>query len=215
MAYDEDLLNRLTKILSKTHQIEQKKMFGGVCIMLNGNMLCGVESNRLMLRVGPDKYQYALSLKHAVKMDFTGKPLKGFIFVKPAGYKSEKDLRKWLELGLKFVSSLPAKKKASQNYPDSTPLKKVKNFGPVTSGELTSIGFNNIGQIRQLGFEETCRKWVQYYPERLNTNAFLGIICSIENTVWTKATAEHRKAAHSLAKMLRAEFGINPVGRHR
>ncbi len=143
-------------------------------------------------------------------MDFTGKPLKGFIFVSEDGYKTDRDLKRWIDLGLSFVSTLPAKKKASSKYPDSTPLRKVKNFGPVTSGELNSIEIVTIGQIRKFGFEETCRKWVQYYPERLNANAFLGIICSIENTLWTKATAEQRKAAHSMTRLLRSEFGLPP-----
>ena len=68
-------------------------------------------------------------------------------------------------------------------------------------------------QIVQMGFEETCRKWVQFYPERLNANAFLGVICSIENTVWTCATKSQREAAHGLVKALRSEFGLPKVRR--
>lgn len=209
MSYDEKLLQRVLKTLTNIKNIEQKKMFGGVCIMHNGNMLCGVESTRLMLRVGPEKYESALARKHTTKMDFTGKPLKGFIFVNAAGYKTDRDLKKWIDLGLSYVATLPIKKKISAKLPDSTPLKKVKNFGPITSGELNSVNIVTIGQIRKLGFEETCRKWVEYYPERLNANAFLGIICSIENTVWTKATAEQRKKAHSMTRLLRSEFGLS------
>ncbi len=214
MPYNEGLLIRVLKLLGKTNQIEQKKMFGGVCILLNGNMLCGVESTRLMLRVGPEKYEFALAKKHATKMDFTGKPLTGFVFVNEAGYKTDRDLKRWIDLGLSFVSTLPPKKMASSKYPDLTPLKKVKNFGPVTAGELNSIEIVTIGQVRKLGFEETCRKWVQYYPERLNANAFLGIVCSIENTVWTKATAEQRKMAHSMVRLLRSEFDL-PQRKHK
>lgn len=91
-----------------------------------------------------------------------------------------------------------------------TPLKKVKNFGPVTLAEFESMGITTREQILSLGFEETCRKWVQYYPERLNANAFIGIICSIEGEVWSKATAAQRRSAHTLVKMLRAEYGLPP-----
>lgn len=89
-----------------------------------------------------------------------------------------------------------------------TPLKKVKNFGPVTLAEFESMGITTLEEIKTLGFEETCRKWVQYYPERLNANAFIGLICALEETVWTKATAGQRRQAHSMTKILRSEFGL-------
>ncbi len=93
------------------------------------------------------------------------------------------------------------------------PLSKVKNFGPVTLAEFESMGIHTLEQIKDLGFEDTCRKWIEYYPERLNANAFLGVICSIEETVWTKATAEQRQTAHTMAAALRREFGLRPVKR--
>lgn len=89
-----------------------------------------------------------------------------------------------------------------------TPLKSVKNFGPVTLAEFESMGLSTLEQVKKLGFEETCRKWVQYYPERLNANAFIGVICSIEDIVWTKATEEQRRSAHSMANLLRSEYGL-------
>ncbi len=89
-----------------------------------------------------------------------------------------------------------------------TPLKKVKNFGPVTSAEFEAMGITTLEQIGKLGFEETCRKWVEYFPERLNANAFLGIICSLEETVWTKATTEQRQLAHEMVALLRREYGM-------
>ncbi len=97
----------------------------------------------------------------------------------------------------------------------STPLKKVKNFGPVTSTEFESMGLITLEQVKRLGFEEICRMWIQYYPERLNANAFLGVICSIEDTVWTKATSEQRQIAHSMVKLLRVEYDLPPAKKLR
>jgi hypothetical protein len=89
----------------------------------------------------------------------------------------------------------------------NTPLKKVKNFGPVTLAEFEAMGLTTLEQVKLLGFDETCRKWIQYFPDRLNANAFIGIICAIEDTVWTKATSEQRRTAHAMVKELKSEFG--------
>lgn len=216
MSYDEDLFHKISTLLKSTEDIQPKKMFGGICFMHRGNMLCGIDGKRLMVRVGPDQYKMALGLKHASVMDITGKPMKGFIFVSPAGTKSKEDLKKWIKLGLNFTSTLPKKnKKKSIATPGPTPLSKVKNFGPVTRSEFESMGITTLENILRLGFEEACRKWVEYYPERLNANAFLGIICSIEATVWTEATSNQRRAAHAMVGSLRKEFGLPPVKRKK
>lgn len=82
-------------------------MFGGGAFMLQGNMCCGVIQNRLMLRVGPEQYEASLSKPYAKKMDFTGRPMKGFIYVESAGFASRKDLADWLQVTTKYVLSLP------------------------------------------------------------------------------------------------------------
>lgn len=110
MSYDEGLFQRLSVLLKSTKGIEPKKMFGGICFMHRGNMLCGIDGSRLMVRVGPEQHMRALSLKHAKVMDITGKPMKGFIFVDEDGYKTDKALGKWLVLGLNFTATLPLKK---------------------------------------------------------------------------------------------------------
>ena len=114
MANDPLLTNRIEKLLSKVPQIELKKMFGGVCFMHRGNMMCGVDNTRLMVRVGLEQYSLALSRKYAKVMDITGKPMKGFIFVSEQGYKTDKALQEWLNLGLKFTKALPPKKKLAK-----------------------------------------------------------------------------------------------------
>lgn len=167
-----------------------------------------------MVRVGPDQYDHALSLKYASVMDITGKPMKGFIFVSPQGTKSNTLLERWIRLGLNFTSSLsPKKSKGTKKIKGFHFLKRVKNFGPVTCAEFESMGLTTLEQVKSLGFEEVCRKWVQFYPERLNANAFIGVICSIEDTVWTKATPQQRRMAHAMVRELRLEFGLPQIRR--
>jgi len=109
MAYDETVAKRVRSALGKTPDVVEKRMFGGIAFMLRGNMCCGVIGDRLMLRVGPDAYQAALSRPHSKAMDFTGKPMKGLVYVEPAGFASSRDLKAWIERAMKFALSLPAK----------------------------------------------------------------------------------------------------------
>lgn len=85
-------------------------MFGGIAYMYLEHMCVGVVDDMLMVRVGPEQYENALSQKYAKPMDFTGRPMKGYVYVEPAGFKTEKNLRKWIEKGIAFVKTLPPKK---------------------------------------------------------------------------------------------------------
>ena len=87
MACDEVLVDRIEALLKGKRAVTRKIMFGGLCFMINGNMACGVEKNKLVVRVGPNDYEKTLKLKHVRKMDFTGKPLTGFIYVMPEGLR--------------------------------------------------------------------------------------------------------------------------------
>lgn len=84
-------------------------MFGGLCFMLNGNMCCGVIGGDLMVRVGPDRYAECLEHPHAREMDFTGRALKGFVFVGPQGQESDAELAGWVQLAADFALGLPPK----------------------------------------------------------------------------------------------------------
>jgi len=84
-------------------------MFGGLCFMLNGNMCMGVEKDRLMVRVGPDGYEEAIAQPGASEMDFTGRPLKGMVYVSQDAVQDDDVLAEWVERGAKFALSLPAK----------------------------------------------------------------------------------------------------------
>jgi TfoX/Sxy family transcriptional regulator of competence genes len=107
MAYDAKLVNRIAEVLADMTETEQKKMFGGVAFMVGGYMCCGVANEALMLRIGPKNYAEALEQPHVRPMDFTGRPLKGYIYVDAEGISTRSELRKWLTLALEFVRSLP------------------------------------------------------------------------------------------------------------
>ena len=109
MAYDEGLAQRVREMLAEHSGITEKKMFGGIAFLLRGNMCCGVVGDDLMVRVGPGAYEDSLRLPAARPMDFTGRPMKGFVFVGPDGYESDDDLDAWVTRGAGFALSLPAK----------------------------------------------------------------------------------------------------------
>ena len=111
MAYDEALANRIEKILGDTPNVVSKKMFGGIAFMVRDHMCVGVIDTELMARVGPDNYGEALAHKHAREMTFTGKPMKGMVYVGQRGISADRDLRKWIDRCVAFVNTLPAKKK--------------------------------------------------------------------------------------------------------
>ncbi len=109
MAYDEHLASRIRKALSRHEGLTEKKMFGGISFMIRGNMCCGVVRNDLVVRVGPEQYEEAVMEPHARPMDFTGRPLKGFVYVGPRGHRSDEALAKWLKRGVDLTASLPPK----------------------------------------------------------------------------------------------------------
>lgn len=111
MAYDEKSAVRIREILKGKSGVAEKKMFGGVAFLLDGKMFVGIQKDELMARVGPEQHNKAVSQRHARPMDFVGKPMKGFIYVKPAGFKTKASLKKWVDWCEDFVKGLPKKKK--------------------------------------------------------------------------------------------------------
>ena len=109
VAYDEKLADRVRKALSGRKGFTEKKMFGGVAFMLHGKMCCGVLKDELVVRVGAERYVKALSQPYTRPMDFTGRPLKGFVFIDPGGYRTDKALAKWVKQAVNFAKSLPRK----------------------------------------------------------------------------------------------------------
>ena len=109
MAYDEGVAQRLREAFVEQPGVVEKKMFGGLTFMVRGHMCCGVATDDLMVRVGPEQYEEALTLSGAREMDFTKRPMRGMVMVSSAGYALDEDLAAWVERGLKFVTSLPPK----------------------------------------------------------------------------------------------------------
>lgn len=119
MAYDEELATRIRTCLDDPLGVSERKMFGGVAFMVYGNMCVGIVGRDLMVRLGPDEYERALQEPFVRQMDFTGKPLKGFIYVDAEGIETDKQLDAWLARARTFVSTLPPKdeKKAAEKKP--------------------------------------------------------------------------------------------------
>ena len=109
MAYDEELAERIRRALAGRQGVSEKKMFGGIAFMLRGNMCCGIVGDELMVRVGPGRFQEALAEPHARPMDFTGRPMRGMVYVTPEGCRTDEALKRWVEQGLNFAATLPAK----------------------------------------------------------------------------------------------------------
>lgn len=109
MAYDERLAMRIRLLLQDLAAAEEKKMFGGVGYLVNGNMACGVNGRRLIVRLDPAEYEEALARPHVREFDMTGPPMKGWVTVEPAGVESDAALRAWVERGLRYVLTLPPK----------------------------------------------------------------------------------------------------------
>ncbi len=109
MAYDEGLSQRIGELMRDIPEVIEKRMFGGLAFMVQGNMCCGVVESTLMCRVGPDQYENCLSLPHARKMDFTGKPMRGFVYVDEEGLEEDDVLQAWINRAHAFVQTLPAK----------------------------------------------------------------------------------------------------------
>jgi TfoX/Sxy family transcriptional regulator of competence genes len=112
MAYNEKLAGRVRELISVTHKnIEEKKMFGGLCFMVNDKMCIGVETERLMVRLDPNKYDEVMEKEGCKPMDFTGKVMKGYVFVDADAVTTKKKLEYWVSLALEYNKIAKASKK--------------------------------------------------------------------------------------------------------
>ena len=109
MAYDEGLAERIREQLSDVPAVTEKKMFGGLSFLVQGNMACGVIGTDMVVRVGQEQYTEAMLRPHSREMDFTGRSMKGWVYVAEPGYESEEDLAEWVQMGVDYALSLPAK----------------------------------------------------------------------------------------------------------
>ena len=112
MTYDEHLADRISMVLKEKHiSFEEKKMMGGLSFMVDNKMCIGVVNDKLMARIDPEIYEQSLKIEGCHEMDFTGRPMKGFVFVEPEAIDSDKDLEYWVELCLDFNPKAKRSKK--------------------------------------------------------------------------------------------------------
>ena len=109
MPFEEALAQRIRQALSRRKHVEEKKMFGGVGFLLNGNLLVGVWKDSLCVRLGPAQAEEALKEVHVKEFDITGRAMKGWVLVNPEGIEDDDRLKDWSERAMKFVAKLPGK----------------------------------------------------------------------------------------------------------
>ena len=103
MAYSEEIADRVRKVIKGKRGLSEKKMFGGLSFLLRGRMCCGVLGEKLVIRVSPEEYDDVLEHRHIAPMDFTGRALKGFVYVLPGGTKTDATLKKWVGRAVAFA----------------------------------------------------------------------------------------------------------------
>jgi TfoX/Sxy family transcriptional regulator of competence genes len=111
MAYNEKLADRIRTALIDIKKVDEKFMFGGVCFMVNGKMCIGVVKDEMMCRIDPAMDEIVLEKEGCRRMDFTGKPMKGYVFISEEGMKTKKTFEYWINLCLEFNSKAKASKK--------------------------------------------------------------------------------------------------------
>jgi TfoX/Sxy family transcriptional regulator of competence genes len=116
MAYNEKLADRVREIIAVTHKnVEEKAMFGGLCFMVNDKMCVGVEKDRMMVRLDPEKYDEVIEKEGVKPMDFTGKIMKGYVFVDADELNTKKKLEYWMNLALEYNKiAKPSKKRSAK-----------------------------------------------------------------------------------------------------
>jgi len=112
---DKQLEMRLRRLLSRRKDVAAKRMIGGLCFMVAGHLCFGVNNSGLLVRVAPAARKRFLTLPHVRAMRFAGKALSGYVLVEPVGVKTEAALRRWVQRGLDFAATLPAKKPRSRS----------------------------------------------------------------------------------------------------
>jgi TfoX/Sxy family transcriptional regulator of competence genes len=110
MAFDERLAQRVRDALAPRSEVTERRMFGGLAFMVGGKMVVGISGSKLLARVGVERYHDALALPHVREMDFTGKPMKGYVYVDPPGLTEDRDLVAWVSWCADYVTGLPAKR---------------------------------------------------------------------------------------------------------
>ena len=135
MPYDEGLAQRIRELLEDDPRIREKRMFGGVVFMANGNMAAGIIGDELMVRVGPEAHTAAVALPHARMMDFTGRPMRGFVQVAPAGFEEDGELSAWLARGIAYAVTQEKKAPRARKTAKSRSSRAKPSAGAKAAGQ--------------------------------------------------------------------------------
>ena len=109
MPYNKEIDRRITRVTADWGNTDRKKMFGGVCHLISGNMFCGVFKDFLILRLGEENARHALTQPFVRPFDITGKPMKGWVMVEENGFREDRQMSDWLQSAKKFAATLPPK----------------------------------------------------------------------------------------------------------
>jgi len=127
MAYNEQLADRVRRAFrANCTKFEEKRMMGGLCFLVDGKMCVGVDRSRMMARIDPAEYDAALRRKGCVPMDFTGRPMRGFVYVNPVGLETDGELCDWLKLALEFNPRAKSSKRKSTPPPPTRARKQSR-----------------------------------------------------------------------------------------
>jgi hypothetical protein len=110
MAFDSGLAQRIREVIGQEAGVTERAMFGGLAFLVDGKMFVGIQGSTLMARVGADRHADALALAHVREMDFTGRPMKGYVYIDPPGLREDQDLKAWVLWCRGHVAALPARK---------------------------------------------------------------------------------------------------------
>jgi TfoX/Sxy family transcriptional regulator of competence genes len=110
MAYDPGLAQRIREALGQRSDVSERAMFGGLAFLVDGKMFVGIRDSSLMARVGPERHSDALAMPGVRVMDFTGRPMKGYVYIDPPALADDRDLAAWVSWCVQYVAQLPAKK---------------------------------------------------------------------------------------------------------
>ena len=110
MAFDPELAQRVRRVLSGRRGVTERAMFGGLAFLVDGKMFIGIRNSSLMARVGSERYQDALAMPNVRVMDFTGRSIKGYVYIDPPAVAAEEDLKAWVLWCAEYVARLPAKR---------------------------------------------------------------------------------------------------------
>jgi TfoX-like protein len=130
MAYDERLANRIRHAFGTRRDITERKMFGGLAFLYRGRMCCGVVERDLMVRIPDDEFDAVMRGRHVRPMDFTGKPLRGFVYVSPPGFRTGAALLTWVSRGERVAkgrATEPTKRRQSRKTGSAAGYTKSKS----------------------------------------------------------------------------------------